>query len=165
ATSDRSNLHSEPGTGRSGCAATGNGANGLEQFECSGISMLSTPDIAADITVSNTVVLSSSYAIDWVAALSYRDDQFTDFSLLEATVAESYTTLNLEATLIPPSGNWSLTLFGRNVTDERYPVTTNINGSQGIVHQVCKKKATLINLRVAFSFSTAQLTTRRRRSQ
>lgn len=151
ATFDRLNLQSDPGTGRYGCAATGIGANGLEQFDCSGISMLYTPDIAADITVSNTVVLSSSYAIDWVAALSYRDDQFTDFSLLEATVAESYTTLNLEATLIPPSGNWSLTLFGRNVTDERYPVTTNINGSQGIVHQVFNSPSTYgLRLRVDF---------------
>lgn len=130
---DSLELISDPGAGRFGCQSSGV-ANGIETSDCSGQSLLYSPEFGADIGI-NHVVDVANYQLSMNADVSYRAEQNTNFTFLDATVADSYTTLNLNATLYSEGGSWSLTAFMRNVTDERYLQDTNIN-NRGITHGI-----------------------------
>ncbi len=53
------------------------------------------------------------------ANLYYTDDQFFDEFNREPFVQDAYTLLNANATYRPASGNWSVSLWGKNLTDEQ----------------------------------------------
>ena len=58
---------------------------------------------------------------------SYRDEQQTNFLFLDETEAESYTTLNFDATLFADDGGWSISAYIRNATDEQVLSNTSVS--------------------------------------
>lgn len=124
---DQLSLLSDPNGGRFGCPSNGVGADGFETFDCSGIGLLFSPEIALDLMV-NHVIEIGNFDLSGTADLSYRSSQETDFSLLPQTQTDAYTTLNLQMDLSPSDGPWTLTAYVRNVFDERYITSSNVAG-------------------------------------
>ena len=124
-TFDDMTLTSDPNGGRFGCPSQGVGASGYETFDCSGIGLLYSPEFALDVKLEQVFDLGR---FDLMANIdvSHRGQQETDFSLLPETTADEYTTLNLAVTLLPEDARWHLTFYSRNVTDERYIVSTGL---------------------------------------
>ncbi|MFK8030023.1 MAG: TonB-dependent receptor [Gammaproteobacteria bacterium] len=124
-TYDSLELVSDPGRGRFGCDSAGV-ANGIESFDCSGNSLLYSPDFGADVTVNHIVNLTN-YELSLTGNVSHRSEQQTNFILLDQTEADAYTQLNLDATLSPENARWAVSLYMRNVTDERYLQNINVS--------------------------------------
>lgn len=124
-TYDSLNLVSDPGRGRFGCASEGV-ANGVESYDCSGQSLLYSPEFGADLGINHIVDLGN-LELSLTAAASHRGEQATSFTFVEETKSDAYTTVDLDATLSSEEGKWALSAFIRNATDERYFRNTNVN--------------------------------------
>ncbi|MBJ2137627.1 TonB-dependent receptor [Paraglaciecola chathamensis] len=134
-TYDSLTLVSDPGRGRFGCASTGV-EDDLESYDCSGQSLLYSPDFGANLAV-NHVIEIDEYNLSLTAQASHRSEQATNFLFVESTNTDSYVTLDFDATLA--SGNdsfdWTLSLFVRNATDEQYVANSNVN-NRGLTYVV-----------------------------
>ncbi len=134
-TYDSLTLVSDPGQGRFGCASTGVTGD-LESYDCSGKSLLYSPDFGANLAV-NHVIEIDEYNLSLTAQASHRSEQATNFLFVESTNTDSYVTLDFDATLA--SGNdsfdWTLSLFVRNATDEQYVANSNVN-NRGLTYVV-----------------------------
>lgn len=154
-TYDKLQLVSDAGFGRFGCASQGiiTPAEGetpaVQGYDCSGNSLLYSPDTGADLTV-NHVVNMTGYDLVLTANGSYRSSQQTNFLLLDETEADSYTTLNLDATFTPVDASWAVSLYARNVTDEQVKNNTNVS-NRGLSYAVYSPPQTYgIRLRANF---------------
>jgi len=151
ATYDSLTLISDPGRGRFGCSSTGvtaGGENGIESYDCSGRSLLYSPDVGGGLTINHMIDLDD-YDLSLTAQANYRDEQSTNFLFVDVTNADSYVTLDLDATLLSDS-DWSVSLFVRNATDEQYAANTNIN-NRGLTHLVYNPPRTFgLRLRTDF---------------
>jgi iron complex outermembrane receptor protein len=132
-TYDSLTLISDPGAGRFGCASEGVSGS-LETYDCSGQSLLYSPEFGLDIGI-NHVLNIGSYELSLTADASHRGEQSTDFSFLDATKSDSYTTLNLDATVTPSDGRWSVSAYLRNATDERFFQSVNLN-NRGLAYGI-----------------------------
>lgn len=147
-TYDSLELISDPGAGRFGCASQGV-SDGLESYDCSGASLLYAPEFGLDFGV-NQVVKLGNYEMSLTADVAHRTEQSLDFSFTDATVADAYTTLNLDATLTPSDAAWSLSAYVRNATDERFLLNTNLN-NRGLTYGIYNAPQTYgIRLRTEF---------------
>jgi iron complex outermembrane receptor protein len=149
ATYDELDLFSDPGTGRFGCPTSGLNASGFETFDCTGTTLLFSPEVSFDLGIEHIISLDN-YEVGLFADISYRDEQATDFSFLPKTISDSYTTLDLAASVAPLDGNWLLTAYVRNATDERY-VTSSSIGTPGLLYQIYNAPTTY-GLRVRYDF-------------
>ena len=147
-TYDDLTLISDPGRGRFGC--TSNGVSGLlESYDCSGQSLLYSPEFGADLGI-NHIVEINEYELSLTADASYRAAQETNFIFEDATEAEAYSTLNLDATLSPTDADWSLSVFLRNATDERVLNNSNVN-NRGLTYAIYGAPRTFgVRLRAEF---------------
>lgn len=133
-------LISDEGRGRFGCESLGTvpdsnrEAGVVEQFDCSGEDLLFSPTFGADASI-NHIVDFNNFDLSLTADASYRSEQSTSFTFLPETDRESYFTLNLDATLSPDDAAWALSVFMRNVTDERFLQNSNVQ-NRGIFHGV-----------------------------
>jgi iron complex outermembrane recepter protein len=130
---DKLALISDPGRGRFGCSSNGV-SDGVESYDCSGSDMLYSPEIGADLNVNHVIDLAS-HQVSLTAMVSHRSEQQTNFLLLEDTKSDSYTTLNLDATLYSGDEDWSVSAFVRNATDERFRVNTNVS-NRGLAYAI-----------------------------
>ena len=130
---DKLALISDPGRGRFGCSSNGV-SDGVESYDCSGSDMLYSPEIGADLNVNHVIDLAS-HQVSLTAMVSHRSEQQTNFLLLEDTKSDSYTTLNLDATLYSGDEDWSVSAFVRNATDERFSVNTNVS-NRGLAYAI-----------------------------
>jgi len=88
------------------------------------------PFVEAPLTPDFTASISPEYSFAWAnggnvslrADYSFRDDFFGEPSSDPGrlTQIDSRSLLNLDATYTSPSEKWTLSLYGKNVTDERY---------------------------------------------
>ena len=124
-TYDDLELISDPGRGRFGCTSLGVDA-GVESYDCSGQSLLYSPDFGADLNINHIIPLAN-HDLSLTANVSHRSEQQTNFLFLDETNADSYTTLNLDATLFSADGGWAVSAYVRNATDERYLTNTNVS--------------------------------------
>jgi iron complex outermembrane receptor protein len=132
-TYDSLELISDPGRGRFGCDSLGV-TDGVESYDCSGKSLLYSPEFGADLTVNHIVALAN-FELSLTGNVSHRSEQQTNFILLDATESDAYTTLHLDATLSPYDARWALSIYARNVTDERY--LKNLNTSnRGLAYSI-----------------------------
>ncbi|MEP3655525.1 MAG: TonB-dependent receptor [Litorimonas sp.] len=124
-------LISDEGRGRFGCESLGlipdadREAGVIENFDCSGQDALFSPKFGADASINHIVNLSD-FDLSLTADASYRGQQSTSFSFLPETDRDAYFTLNLDATLSPEDAGWALSVFMRNVTDERFLQNSNV---------------------------------------
>ena len=145
---DELTLIADPGRGRFGCGVAGIDG-GVESFDCSGADMLYSPEFGADLTVNHQLDLGGN-TLALTAIMSHRAKQQTNFILLEETYADSYTTLHLDATLMSVDGDWSVSAYARNVTDEQFLVNTNVS-NRGLAYGLYSPPMTY-GLRVQLSF-------------
>lgn len=147
-TYDELTLLSDPGRGRFGCASNGV-SGGLETYDCSGQSLLYSPEFGLDLGI-NQVLNFGTYELSLTADVSHRGEQATSFTFVEETKSDAYTTLNLDATLSPDDASWALSAFVRNVTDERYLLNTNVN-NRGLNYAISSAPQTYgVRLRKSF---------------
>lgn len=130
---DKLALISDEGKGRFGCSSNGV-SDGVESYDCSGSDMLYSPEIGADLNVNHVIDLAN-HQVSLTAMVSHRSEQQTNFLLLEDTKSDSYTTLNLDATLYSGDEDWSVSAFVRNATDERFSVNTNVS-NRGLAYAI-----------------------------
>lgn len=130
---DKLALISDPGKGRFGCSSNGV-SDGVESYDCSGSDMLYSPEIGADLNINHVIDLAN-HQLSLTAMVSHRSEQQTNFLLLEDTKSDSYTTLNLDATLYSGDEDWSVSAFVRNATDERFSVNTNVS-NRGLAYTI-----------------------------
>jgi len=130
---DELTLISDPGVGRFGCDSAGVTGN-IENYDCSGQSLLFSPEFGADLGI-NHIFEMNNYDLSLTADASYRSEQETNFLFLDGLQVKSHVNLNLDATLSPDDAAWSLSVFMRNVTDERYLQNTNVN-NRGLAYGI-----------------------------
>ncbi|MEP4892301.1 MAG: TonB-dependent receptor [Aliiglaciecola sp.] len=149
-TYDSLTLVSDPGRGRFGCESTGvTGA--VENYDCSGESLLYSPDFGAGMAINHNIEFDK-YNLTLTAQASHRSEQETNFLFVDATEAKSYTTLDLDATLMSTSGdiNWTVSMFVRNATDETFVANSNVN-NRGLTYAIHNPPRTFgLRLRVDF---------------
>ncbi|MBD1583901.1 TonB-dependent receptor [Pseudoalteromonas sp. S16_S37] len=81
-----------------------------------------TPEWTASISPSYEFELSSGATINARMDISYRDDMYGEPSSdpRRMTQIDSRTTTNFDITYSPMNANWDISLYGRNIFDERY---------------------------------------------
>jgi len=93
----------------------------------------------------------NAFELSLTADLSHRGEQSTSFTFLPETIADSFTTINLDATLLSPDGvPWAISVYARNVTDERYLMNTNVS-NRGLAYGIFNPPPTFgVRFRAAF---------------
>lgn len=124
-TFDRLELVSDVGTGRYGCTA-GAVNGGLESFDCAGQNLVYAPDLALDLNVSHVMNIGN-FDLVGILDVIHRSEQNIDNTFLPELEADAYTQVNLELMLIPVDGRWSVSAYGRNLTDERILTSANVS--------------------------------------
>lgn len=81
-----------------------------------------TPEFTASISPSYEFELANGAVISSRMDVSYRDDMYGEPSsdVRRMTQIESRTTVNFDITYAPAGANWDVSLYGRNIFDERY---------------------------------------------
>lgn len=81
-----------------------------------------TPDLTWSLSPQYTVPLQQGASLSFRADWSFRDDMYGEPSNDPArmTEIESRDIMNFDIAYNSPDGNWTLALYGRNVTDEKY---------------------------------------------
>jgi iron complex outermembrane receptor protein len=94
-----------------------NTASGPQDF--SGLPLRQSPEHSYSIIANYDV--QTSYG-DWNlrASYNYIDDQFNDYPTLDETVIEKAKLFDASATWTSSEGMYTVTLWGKNLTDERY---------------------------------------------
>jgi len=130
---DELTLVSDPGAGRFGCSSQGV-SGGIEAYSCGGNDMLYSPEFGADLNINHVINLGD-YDLSLTAVASHRAEQQTNFLFLDETESDSYTTLNLDVTLMADDAGWSISAYVRNATDEQVLVNTNVQ-NRGLAYGV-----------------------------
>ncbi|MCH1413708.1 MAG: TonB-dependent receptor, partial [Glaciecola sp.] len=81
-----------------------------------------TPELTASISPSYEFELSSGALVNTRLDFSYRDEMYGEPSSDAArlTQIDSRSTVNLDVSYSPVDADWSVSVYGRNITDERY---------------------------------------------
>jgi iron complex outermembrane receptor protein len=81
-----------------------------------------TPDLTWSLSPQYTLPLQQGASLSFRADWSFRDDMYGEPSNDPArmTEIESRDIVNFDIAYNSPGGNWTLALYGRNVTDEKY---------------------------------------------
>jgi iron complex outermembrane receptor protein len=81
-----------------------------------------TPDWTASISPEYTLALGNGGEVVMRADWSYRDDMYGEptADAGRMTGIDSRDLLNFDVTYYPADANWTLSAYGRNVSDERY---------------------------------------------
>jgi iron complex outermembrane receptor protein len=86
--------------------------------------------------------------VDW----AYRSEAAKDALNFPQLTQEGFSLLDLGMTWISPQGTWEVSVFGKNVTDERYVVSGHANGlTQGWATAVVGRPAEW-GLSVSYNF-------------
>ena len=99
-------LISDPGRGRFGCSSLGV-TDGVESYDCSGQSLLYSPDFGADLNINHIIPLAN-YELSLTGNVSHRSVQQANFLFLEETNADSWADWNLDGTLVSAHGGWAV---------------------------------------------------------
>ena len=83
----------------------------------------------------NHIVVLDNFEWSLTGNVSHRSEQQTNLVLLDAIESDAYTTVNLDATLSPSDARWALSIFARNVTDERYLKNVNVS-NRGLAYSI-----------------------------
>lgn len=93
--------------------------------DVSGNRLANAPKFSFAVFADHTVELGGSGSVDLSADLNFQDEIFfTEFNNRDAR-QESFTLVNASVTYRPPSENWSVALWGRNLFD-KYAIANTI---------------------------------------
>lgn len=90
----------------------------LLDFDCSGNQAVFSPELTVLAGIQQTFPIDN---MNIIASLNSKwvDDQVSGFWNLEHEVIDSHTTTDLDITLEPQAGDWSISAYARNLEDER----------------------------------------------
>jgi iron complex outermembrane receptor protein len=94
-----------------------NTATGPMDF--SGLPLRQSPEHSYSIVANYDMTIGNG-DLNFRAAYSFVDDQFNDYPTLSETVIEAAKLLDASARWVSPEGMYEVTLWGKNLTDERY---------------------------------------------
>ncbi|MEM6301877.1 MAG: TonB-dependent receptor [Pseudomonadota bacterium] len=86
--------------------------------DLSGETLTYAPEWSANINAVYTVPLTPALDLRTSVDLNFRDEFFSALDLDPNTVHEAYTQLNVRMSLASTDGKWSVSLIGKNLTDE-----------------------------------------------
>ncbi len=111
-----------------------------------------TPEWTASISPEYTITMADGGRLLLRADWSYRDEMYGEPTpdAGRFTGIDSRSLLNLDATYTPAAGNWTLSAYGRNVTDERYDQGRLNTGDYVLV--MLSNDASEFGLRVTYDF-------------
>lgn len=111
-----------------------------------------TPDITLSISPSYTFSLDNSAQINIRVDYSYRDDMFGEPSSDRGrhTQIDSRELTNINVSYRPGSEDWTLSLYGRNIFDERYD-NARLNTGDYVL-QILSNDASEFGLRYSMNF-------------
>lgn len=96
--------------------------------------LVNTPEWSGNLGVQYALNLSGGGHLITRADLSFIDDHFKDALNFPQLQQDSYSLIDAHITYVSARNNWELSLFGKNLTDERYIVSGFANGlTQGRV--------------------------------
>ncbi len=94
--------------------------------------LVNTPEWSYNLGVQYAFNFTGGGQLITRADLSYIDDHFKDALNFPQLTQDSYSLVDAYITYLPQQSNWELSLFGKNLSDERYIVSGFANGlSQG----------------------------------
>ncbi len=81
-----------------------------------------TPEFTASISPSYEFELTNGALVNTRVDVSYRDEMYGEPSSdpRRMTMVEDRTTVNFDVSYAPANANWKVSLYGRNIFDERY---------------------------------------------
>lgn len=94
---------------------------------------LNTPDTSANLSAKYTLPMKNGSVWDLLVDYSYHSDQANDAENTPLLYSGDLDTINAALTFRPFSENWSLTLGGKNLTDERYIVSGFRQPGAGVI--------------------------------
>lgn len=97
----------------------------LLDFNCSGSESIYAPDWTINIGLQHAFLLGNNELTVSVFS-KYVDDQVTGFNNLPHEVIESYTMTDVDLTLRSAADTWSVSVFARNLEDERRITSTQV---------------------------------------
>jgi iron complex outermembrane receptor protein len=89
--------------------------------------LVNTPDWSGNLSLQYALNLNGGQVITRVDG-SYVDDHFKDALNFSQLRQDSYGLVDAYLTYVSTAGSWELSLFGKNLTDERYIVSGFANG-------------------------------------
>jgi iron complex outermembrane receptor protein len=96
--------------------------------------LVNTPEWSGNLGVQYTLQFTGGSHLISRADLSYIDDHFKDALNFPQLHQDSYSLINAYITYVSDGNNWEVSLFGKNLTDEKYIVSGFANGlTQGRV--------------------------------
>jgi iron complex outermembrane receptor protein len=105
---------------------------GVEEVQVAGNSPHLTPDWKGNLHGEYDFDLGSSSTLTAAADLTYVGDQYFDEFNRAPFDEESYTLFDTSLTYRPPSGTWSVALWGKNLTDEKKLADTSFSAFGGV---------------------------------
>jgi iron complex outermembrane receptor protein len=88
-------------------------------MDFSGLPLRQSPEHSYSIVANYDMTIGNG-DLNFRAAYSFVDDQFNDYPTLSETVIEAAKLLDASARWVSPEGMYEVTLWGKNLTDERY---------------------------------------------
>ncbi len=86
------------------------------------------PKYSAELGADYRTSLGSEFALVLHGDVAWRDTTYFDPSNVAVMSQGAYAIVNAHITLIPSSTHWSVELWGKNIADKRYLVTTAASG-------------------------------------
>jgi len=93
--------------------------DGLGTFNCAGLPLSNAPEHTASLVAQYDIPMESFGSRVFInLSADYRDKSYTDIALTEAYTQEARTLVNARLGIEDDDGKWSITLWGRNITDK-----------------------------------------------
>jgi iron complex outermembrane receptor protein len=105
---------------------------GIDEVQVAGNSPRLTPDWKANVHGEYDFDLGSSAVLTAAADLTYVGDQYFDEFNRSPFEEDGYTLFDANLTYRPPSGTWSVALWGKNLTDEKQFADTTFSAFGGV---------------------------------
>ena len=121
-----------------GCNFTQTGVDGNPatprefDIDCSGKDALNAPELTITAGIQQIFELDGGFELIGNLDARYRSEREIGFSYVPGNRADAVTTADVSLTLVPPSGNWQLTGYVRNVTDEAVPTVYQLGAGNVI---------------------------------
>lgn len=104
--------------GSVGCPLTISG--GFVHVNCAGFPVDHVPKWSGTFNYNHVFSLEDDSTVTFNGAVKYTAAHYIASDFIDAEKQSSYTTFDAYLSYDPPAGNWSLTLYGKNLTDAVY---------------------------------------------
>ncbi len=92
----------------------------LTTLDCSGFQMARTPEFTATASYEHVFELGGSGTLTPHVDMQYVSSRWLSTEFVPNVRADEYTILNADLTYDSPDGAWSVSIYGRNLTDKPY---------------------------------------------